>query len=144
MQYRNHIRSHRSSRSARSGFTLLELLLVLAILVMIIGIGVTNFSGVQDGANVSATEVTLEGLQGNVKMYKIRMNGLPENLEMLRDGPTDAAKKAKWVAAIIDEIPKDSWDNDLEYNVSGGSFELRSSGLDQQMNTDDDITVEGS
>ena len=63
---------------------------------------------------------------------------------MLRDGPTDAAKKAKWVSAIIDEIPKDSWDNDLEYNVNGGSFELRSSGLDQQMNTDDDITVEGS
>ena len=56
---------------------------------------------------------------------------------MLRDGPTDAAKKAKWVSAIIDEIPKDSWDNDLEYNVNGGSFELRSSGLDQQMNTDE-------
>ncbi len=144
MHHRNHIRSHRSSHSARSGFTLLELLLVLAILVMIIGIGVTNFSGVQDGANVSATEVTLNGLKDNVKMYKIRMNGLPESLEMLRDGPTDAAKKAKWVSAIIDEIPKDSWDNDLEYNVSGGSFELRSSGLDQQMNTDDDITVEGS
>lgn len=144
MHHRNHIRSHRSSYSSRSGFTLLELLLVLAILVMIIGIGVTNFSGVQDGANQSATEVILNGLKDNVKMYKIRMNGLPESLEMLRDGPSDAAKKAKWVSPIIDEIPKDSWDNDLEYSVNGGTFELRSSGLDQQMNTDDDITVEGS
>jgi general secretion pathway protein G len=72
------------------------------------------------------------------------MNGLPENLEMLRDGPTDANKKAKWVSAIVEEIPTDSWENDLEYNVSGGSFELRSSGLDQQMNTADDIIVEGN
>ena len=143
MQYRNLQRSHRSSHSARSGFTLLELLLVLAILVMIIGIGVTNYSGVQDGTNVSATEITLGELKNTVKMYKIRMNSLPESLDMLRDGPSDAAKKAKWVSAIIEEIPKDSWENDLEYNVSGGSFEIRSAGLDLQMNTDDDLTVEG-
>ncbi len=144
MHYRNHIRSHRSSHSARSGFTLLELLLVLAILIVIIGIGVTNFGGVQAGANRDATEITLNSLKDNIKMYKIRMNGLPENLEMLRDGPTDANKKAKWVSAIVEEIPTDSWENDLEYNVSGGSFELRSSGLDQQMNTADDIIVEGN
>ena len=143
MHYRKHIRSHRSSRSARKGFTLLELPLVLAILVMVIGIGVTNFTGVQAGANVSATEAILMSLKSNIKQYQIRMNGLPESLEALRDGPTDAAKKAKWVQPIVEEIPKDAWDNDLEYNVNGGSFELRSSGLDKQMNTDDDITVEG-
>ena len=110
---------------------------------MVIGIGVTNFTGVQAGANVSATEAILMSLKSNIKQYQIRMNGLPESLEALRDGPTDAAKKAKWVEPIVEEIPKDAWDNDLEYNVNGGSFELRSSGLDKQMNTDDDITVEG-
>ncbi len=143
MQHRNLKRSHLAPHSARSGFTLLELLLVLAILVMVIGIGVTNFSGVQEGANVDITKTKLEDLKRNIEIYKIRMNGLPETIETLRDGPTDAAKKAKWVKPIIDEVPTDAWENDLEYSVSGGVYEIRSSGPDGQMNTDDDITVEG-
>ena len=143
MQYRNLKRSRRSSRPARSGFTLLELLLVLAILVMVIGIGVTNFSGVQEGANVDITKTKVGDLKRNVEIYKIRMNGLPETLETLRDGPSDAAKKAKWVKPIINEVPTDAWENDLEYSVSGGVYEIRSAGPDGQMNTDDDITIEG-
>jgi general secretion pathway protein G len=139
---RPQLRRPRSSRS-RSGFTLLELLLVLAILVVLGGIVVVNVAGTSAAANADATQAQLKMLKSNIAMYQIRMNSLPETLEALRDGPSDAAKKSKWVAPIITEIPGDAWGNELIYTVNGNTFEIRSGGIDGQMNTDDDIIVEG-
>ncbi len=144
MRNRSMKRISRSPRPQRAGFTLLELLLVLAILVVIGGIVTVNIGGAQTEAKINATKAQLNSLKGNITQYQIRMNGLPESLEALRDGPSDAAKKAKWVAPIITEIPTDAWENQLEYNVNGNTYEIRSGGVDGQFNTDDDITVEGS
>ncbi|QDT03264.1 Type II secretion system protein G precursor [Rubripirellula lacrimiformis] len=137
-------RSGSLSRDRRSGFTLLELLLVLAILVVIGGIVTVNIGGASTEAKVNATKTQLNGLKNNIQMYQIRMNTLPETLEALRDGPSDAAKKAKWVAPIITEVPTDAWENSLVYTVNGNTYEIRSGGIDGQANTDDDIIVEGS
>ncbi|MEM6472518.1 MAG: type II secretion system protein GspG [Planctomycetota bacterium] len=128
-------------RRSRAAFTLLELLLVLAILVVLGGIVAVNVVGVGQQANVDATQSQLKMLQSNIDMYQIRMNSIPESLEALRDGPSDASKKAKWVAPIIKEIPKDAWGNDLKYTVNGNSYEIRSGGIDGQMGSDDDIVV---
>jgi prepilin-type N-terminal cleavage/methylation domain-containing protein len=91
--------------SARHAFTLLELLLVLAILVVLAGFVAVNVVGTQQGANVDATTAQLANLKNRIKQFQLRMNGIPQTLEELRDGPSDAAKKAKWVGSIIDEIP---------------------------------------
>ena len=131
----------RRPRSARHAFTLLELLLVLAILVVLGGIVAVNVVGTGQAANVDATTAQLKMLKSNIDMYQIRMNSMPESLEALRDGSSDAAKKAKWVAPIITEIPKDAWGNELEFTVNGNSYEIRSGGIDGQMNTEDDIIV---
>lgn len=138
-------RSSRNSqrRSARRGFTLLELLLVLSILVVIGGIVVVNISGAQADANINATTAQLNSLKGNITYYKMKMNSLPESLDQLKDGPSDSAKKSKWVAPIIEEIPVDAWGNDFDFAAKGNEFEIRSAGLDGQMNTEDDITIAG-
>ncbi|MEM9589652.1 MAG: type II secretion system protein GspG [Planctomycetota bacterium] len=128
---------------SRGGFTLLELLLVLAILVVLGGIVVVNVTGTQQQASADATETQLKMLKSNIQMFQLRMNSVPQSLEELRDGPSDSAKKAKWVAAILTEIPKDAWGNDFEYTVNGNKYEIRSLGGDGQSNTDDDIVVEG-
>lgn len=135
--------ARRQPRRRRAGFTLLELLLVLAILVVIGGIVTVNIGGAQTEAKINATKTQLNGLKSNIQMYQIRMNGIPETLEALRDGPSDAAKKAKWVAPIITSIPTDAWENPLEYTVNGNAYEIRSPGPDGQPNSEDDITVEG-
>lgn len=128
----------------KSGFTLLELLLVLAILVVIGGIVTVNIGGAQTEAKINATKAQLNGLKSNVQMYVIRMNGLPDSLDALVEGPSDAAMKAKWVAPIIDEVPNDAWDNQLVYTLNGNQYEIRSGGPDGQVNSDDDILVEGT
>lgn len=134
-------KTNSAARRQRSGFTLLELLLVLAILVVLGGIVIVNVGGTQQQANNDATKTQLKMLKSNVQMYQLRMNSLPETLEALRDGPNDAAMKAKWVAPIITEIPTDAWGNTLVYSVQGNEFEIRSGGIDGQTNTDDDIVV---
>nr|WP_253155618.1 type II secretion system protein GspG [Stieleria tagensis] len=131
----------RRRRAARHAFTLLELLLVLAILVVLGGIVAVNVVGTGQAANVDATKTQLKMLKSNIAIYQLRINGLPETLEQLRDGPSDADKKAKWVAPIMTEIPKDAWGNEIEYSVNGNSYEIRSAGMDGQKSTEDDIVV---
>lgn len=143
MRNRKILRSRPIPRGRQAGFTLLELLLVLAILVVIGGIVTVNIGGAQMEAKINATKTQLNGLKSNIQMYQIRMNGIPETLEALRDGPSDAARKAKWVAPIISEIPTDAWENMLEYSVNGNTYTIRSPGPDGQPNSEDDITVEG-
>lgn len=143
MRNRKINRSRRLPRGRQAGFTLLELLLVLAILVVIGGIVTVNIGGAQTEAKINATKAQLSGLKNFIQLYQIRMNGIPETLEVLCDGPSDAAKKAKWVAPIITEIPTDAWENPLEYTVSGNTYEIRSSGADGQPNSEDDIIVAG-
>ena len=131
------------SNSPRRGFTLLELLLVLAILVVLGGIVITQFANVGEGARADATRIMLDGLKRNVQMYKIKTGSLPENLQSLIDGPNDAAQKATWAGALIEEIPQDAWGKDLVFSVNGNTFEITSGGLDGQTNTDDDIKITG-
>lgn len=128
--------------ASRGGFTLLELLLVLAILVVLGGIVLVNFGGAQADANVNATLTQLNSLKQSVQMYQIRLNSLPQSLDELKDGPSDSAKKARWTGPIIDRIPDDAWGNPIKYERKGNGFELRSGGLDGQLNTDDDLTVQ--
>ncbi|TWU41905.1 type II secretion system protein GspG [Novipirellula artificiosorum] len=137
-------RRHRNLWRRSVGFTLLELLLVLSILVVIGGIVMVNIGGASKEANVNATKTQLNSLKNSIQMYQIRMNSLPETLEALRDGPSDSAKKDKWIAPIINEVPNDAWENPLVYSVNGNTYEIRSGGIDGQVNTDDDIVVEGS
>ena len=137
------IRKNKRRTNPRSGFTLLELLLVLAILVVLGGIVGGNMIGAQKEANRDATQVQMDNIKNVIKRYQLRMNSLPETLEALRDGPSDAEKKKKWVEPMLEKIPTDAWQNPFIYSINGSTFELRSNGIDGQQNTDDDIIVTG-
>lgn len=114
---------------------------MLAILVVLGGIVLVNFGGAQTDANVNATITQLNSLKQSVQMFQIRMNSLPKTLEELKDGPSDSAKQAKWTGPIIDRVPEDAWGNAINYTLKGNDFELRSGGIDGQMNTEDDLVV---
>lgn len=135
------MRSRQNRR--RRGFTLLELMLVLAILVALAGVVIVNIGGYQDDAYHRTTQVQLKDLKTHVQMYKLKVNTMPESLENLVTGPSDSAKKAVFGEPIINEVPKDAWGNDLVYKLNGNKFEIRSAGADGQVNSDDDIVVEG-
>jgi general secretion pathway protein G len=127
----------------RGGFTLLELLLVLSILVVIGGIVMVNLGGAADDAKNDATRVQIRAIKDGISYFQIRLNSLPDSLEELVEGPSDAAKKAKWNKPILTEVPLDGWENEFVYSLNGNMYEIRSAGTDGQVNTDDDIVEEG-
>ena len=134
---------NRQNRRRRGGFTLLELMLVLAILVVLAGVAITNIGGAQDDAYQRTTQVTLDNLKTSIRMYRVKVNQMPESLEALVTGPSDPEQKAMFGEPIIDEVPKDGWGNELTYTLSGNEFEIRSGGKDGQVNTEDDIVEQG-
>ncbi|WP_164103086.1 type II secretion system protein GspG [Candidatus Laterigemmans baculatus] len=127
----------------RKGFTLLELMLVLAILVVLGGVVIVNIGGAQDDAYQRTTQVTLDNLKTSIRMYRVKVNQMPESLDELVNGPSDPDKKALFGSPVIEEVPKDGWGNELTYTLSGNEFEIRSAGKDGQVNTDDDIVENG-
>jgi hypothetical protein len=125
----------------------LVMLVVLAVVcvpvVAVLYLGWTARVSLQDSTNISITEITLGELRNQVTMYRLRVGSVPQDLEMLVDGPTDNVGKSKWLSPIVDEIGKDSWDNEFVYTVKSDGFEIRSAGLDEKINTDDDLVVRG-
>ena len=117
---------------------------MLTIIVIIGGLVAGNLVGLGEDAKADASKAQMQMIKNNIDMYRVRIGGLPDSLESLKDGPSDPNKKAKWTRPIMDPIPKDAWDNDFKYTVQGSSFELRSAGGDGQINTDDDVVVEGT
>ena len=94
---------------------------ILGVVCAVVAIGILDIAAVQNGAKASSTEVRLNSLTDSVRMYQIRVGVDPGDLQMLVDGPTDAAAKAKWVEPILDEVPKDAWGNDFLYCGNDGS-----------------------
>lgn len=134
------MRNRRPRRQTRSAFTLLELMLVLAILVVLAGVVGYNILGMQDEGFKQTTQTQLQGLRSNIVMYKLRAGSMPDSLDSLVKGPGNAS--GSWTP-IISEVPKDAWGNDINLEVSGNKFTLRSAGPDGSMNSDDDVVVEG-
>lgn len=135
------MRNMKRSRRHRSAFTLLELMLVLAIVVVLAGVVGYNILGQADDANAKVTLSQLQNLKNAVTMYKLKVNEMPDTLEALVNGPSDPNKKAMFGSPVMSEIPKDAWGREITFTANGNKFELRSAGIDGQMNSDDDIIV---
>lgn len=55
----------------------------------------------------------LNRLKDKAMLCRICIGENPGDLQMLVDGPTDVAAKAKWVSPILDEVLKDACGNDF-------------------------------
>jgi len=102
----------------RRGFTLLEMLIVLAIILVVAAMVVPNLLGRQKKANISATKVSISGLENSLKMYSVDNYGefpqggdevLVDLMEPLEDS------SGALIEPVLDEVPKDAWGEILHY-----------------------------
>jgi general secretion pathway protein G len=131
-------RRHRRSQ-VRRAFTLLEILLVVMILAVIAGFVITNVFATQDEAYKQSAKVQISDLENKVKQYRMKMKSYPSELNALHVKPSDAGS-GDWYQIIDKPVPDDPWGKPYSYKVSGTDVEIRSSGPDGQMNSEDDIT----
>jgi hypothetical protein len=68
---------------------------ILGVVSAVVAMGIRDCAAAENGANTKSTDGTLHGLGDSVRFYQIRVGEDLGDLQMLVDGPTDAAVKAK-------------------------------------------------
>ncbi len=132
----------------RSGFTLIELLLVMAILVILLGLVAPRFINTAKEANISAARSQIGLFKGPLDMYVLNMNSYPtteQGLQALVEAPEDLEDESRWKSVDMDEIPKDPWGHEYQYEYPSDRMGKKdfpavwSLGPDGEDETDDDI-----
>ena len=112
-------RPRSTSAPSRAAFTLLELIIVLAILAVLAAMVVPNLLGSQKKANIKATQASISGLEGALKLYAAEYNngeypaGDGEEVLALLRATEDEEGQA--IDPLLDDDPLDAWGQLLHY-----------------------------
>ncbi len=136
-----------SRRSLRRGFTLLEIMIALAILALLVGLSVSNFSGIFDQASISTAKLFVnESIKLPLTSYRIQMGDYPSTAEGLQALVTAPANKAsQWHGPYLQDnrLPVDPWKEPYVYRYPGtknkNGYDVFSKGPDKTEGTADDI-----
>ena len=137
----------------RRGFTLIELLIVLAILVGIMALALPRLMGSRAKAERNTAKTQIGLFQSALENYEFDARALPgteQGLDALAqppaasDGMDGSAAPTGWNGPYLDEIPKDPWGMDYQYEYpptrgSGSRPDIWSLGPDRADGTADDV-----
>jgi general secretion pathway protein G len=130
-----------------AGMTLIEILIVLTIIGGVMGMFVVNLVGGQDQANIDQTAIKIKQIQDGLKAFKADAGFYPtsdQGLDALVEKPSSGKVPKRYRPdGYLEELPKDSWDNDFSYaypSTHGGKGpDIWSNGPDGEEDTEDDI-----
>ena len=112
----------RNKKRKIQGFTLIEIMVVVVILGILAAVVVPNIMDNPDRARQARAKQDIRAMINTVNMYRLERMSYPDNLQELVG------------SGLIDQIPKDPWGNNYQYNKSGGrsnkGFDIYSYGLD--------------
>lgn len=130
-------RRRRPQRPVR-GFSLLEIMVVLVLIGMVVSLITVNVMGRLDQGKIDTARSQAYELAKSVDIYKLQTGSWPSTGQGLQVLVTPPKGKP-----IIDQLPKDPWNNDYVLIVPGqkntNKFDIRSKGPDGQEGTEDDV-----
>lgn len=135
------MRNARNRRRRRQrGLTLIEILVVVTILGAIASIIGINVFNQHVDAQIKTAKIQLKNFDSALDLYRVKYHEYPSTAQGLaalinppRGGP-----------ALMNEIPRDPWDNEYVYTQPSRDYDLVSKGPDGVAQTDDDITRHGT
>ena len=134
--YRQYKEMSRKQAVMRKGMTLIEIMIVLVIMASVMTLVGVNVFGSLDSANVKTTNIQLGNFKTAVQQYRLEFKKLPNSLEDLVNTP-------KGTSLIDgDEVPRDGWDNEFNFEKNGNKIKIFSNGPDGLPNTEDDLVVD--
>ncbi|MGZ3691805.1 MAG: type II secretion system protein GspG [Pseudobdellovibrio sp.] len=127
------------------GFTLGEIMIVLVIIGAIMGIILPKINAGRDNANVRNTKMVLAEIDTKIGEYQADCGKLPTSIDFLVN---DVADCRNWTSNKQNKkLLKDEWGSDVQYEVKGNGYILKSFGKDKKEGgegPDKDIFSEGS
>lgn len=138
-------RNAENETNSESGFSLIEILVALTLL----GIAGTFVAGkifekLEEG-QIQAAKIQMESLEAQLKEFRRKCGFYPpqtDGLNALLEKPSGRDCKNYPPEGFLEDgvIPLDPWDMEYVYKLDGTKPYILSSGPDQEMETEDDIS----
>lgn len=119
----------------RKAFSLIELLVVILILGLLAAFIVPNIIGKSEQAKKDLVCVQMNSIANALKIFKLDNGVYPDTedgLNTLITNPNPEKYPQYASNPYIEDLPKDSWQNNFIYTSTDGSFELISLGADRK------------
>lgn len=128
----------------------MEILVVLAIIGLLVGLAVSNVSGIFGGQQKEIASVFVNtSIKTPLTAYRLKMGDYPstaEGLQALVTAPANS-RAGNWDGPYLDvkggKVPVDPWGEAYQYRYPGtrnkGGFDIWSKGPDRTDGTEDDI-----
>lgn len=129
--------NHPVARASERGLTLVEIMIVLTIMASIMGIVGFVAAGALTNARIKEAETEVAQLAQAVTSFYVFRQEYPDSLEQLASPPSG-------MAPVIQEVPKDPWNNEYNYSHDNNGFTLSSGGPDGSTGGGDDICAPGT
>ena len=147
--------------TGRQGFTLIELLIVLAILVGLMALVAPRILSSRGRAEINMAKSQIGLFEKSLEKYEYDTRGLPATEQGLAAlvqppaaasdemGDTVASSSGGWDGPYLENIPKDPWGSDYQYEYpptrgGGNRPDIWSFGPDRADGTEDDICSWGA
>lgn len=122
-------------KNLKKAFSLIELLVVILILGILAAFIVPNIIGKSEQAKQDLVCVQMSSITNALKMFKLDNGIYPDTedgLNTLITNPSPEKYPQYAPNPYIENLPKDSWQNNFIYTSTDGSFELISLGADRK------------
>ena len=119
----------------RPGFTLLELMLVLSIIGVLMAVAAWNIVGSGNRAKIRVSKISMQTIDAAIKSYYNDESAYPPSVATLVTMKPPMLEKGKI---------NDGWSRPFYYRVTDNQerpYELKSSGADGKIGSEDDIDL---
>ena len=123
------------------GFTLIEIIFVIALLGGLMAILFKSIAGPTKKAKEDEARLLMAGpLTQGLQMYQIHNHKFPTTEQGLKALISDPGDAKGWSGPYAQDAQTvDPWSNQIEYELDGRNYKLRSRGDDGELGTADDI-----
>lgn len=129
-------------RAVEVGMSMIEIMIVVSLIGILMAYIVRNVMGAADNAKKDQTKIAFNMLVQDLQRYKLDNNKYPtseQGLNAMLNNPGGDVKNWRGPYTEDNKI-KDPWGETFGYESDGRTFKMMSSGPDQIMGNEDDIS----
>jgi general secretion pathway protein G len=126
----------KSIRNKR-GMTLMEIMIVLAIIGSLMALLLPQIQGALNRSRMKQTKIAISQIVQAINNYQIDCGKFPATLDNLSKGDAECSN---WGPdPYLKRIPKDAWNQEFSYEITNGSYMIRSPGYKGKEITSEDL-----